>query len=118
MKVRPVRIEWQDRLINAAFRVEIHVRVGCIRPARRHGLRPNCRAVVTLDDGIVQRRAVLDPVRPEVEVVEGRVFIEEELGAPDNRLGPRLDRQPRLGVVRVEWATTAIAGYPRVPNVW
>ena len=105
----PEGVERQRRLVHAALGVERDVRVGHVRPARRHRLRSGRDAVVPLHLVVVDRRAVQDAVGAEVEVVELRVLVEEELRVADQVLGARLDRDPRLGVVGVERAGPARA---------
>jgi hypothetical protein len=101
------RVERQHRLVDAALRVEVDVRVGRVRPARRHLLRPGRDAIVALQLVVADRRAAQDLVRAEIEHVEGRVLVEEELRRTDQVLSSRFDRQPRLGVIGVERPGTA-----------
>ena len=106
MELRRVeeRVEREHGLVDASLRVEVDVRIGRVGPARRHVLRPGRDAVVSLDLVVSGRRPAGHLVRAEVEHVEGRVLVEEELRRADEVLGSRLDREPRLRVVRVERA--------------
>src|SRR4051794_5314644 len=97
----PERVERQRRLVRAALRVEVDVRVRVVRPARRHLLRAGRDAVVALDLALARDRAVLDRIRAEVEVVERAEALEEQLRSADKRLRPRLDGDPRLRPVAV-----------------
>ena len=98
----PECVERERRLVHASLRVEVDVRVGVVRPARRHVLRADGRALIALD--LVRRhsRAVDDRVRPQVEVVERAPLADEELRVADDGLGARLDGQPGFRVVRVQ----------------
>jgi hypothetical protein len=111
VRMEPGRVEErvvrQRRLVDAALGVEGRVGVGRVGPARRHVLGAGRDAVVALDLVVARRRPARDLVRAEVEHVEGRVLVEEELRCADEVLGTGLDREPRLGVVRVERTRSA-----------
>ena len=108
-RAAPEGVERQRRLVHAALGVERDVRVGHVRPTRRHRLRSCRHAVVPLHLVVTGRRAAQDAVAAKGVVVELGVVLEEELRAADQVLGARLDRDPRLGVVGVERACTARA---------
>ena len=107
VQVRPEGVERQRHLVDPALGVERRVRVGVVRPARRHLLGPGGDAVVALDLVGGHRRAVLERERPEVEVVERRERLKEELRRADKILGAGLDGDPGLGEVRVVETGTA-----------
>ena len=90
----PERVERQGRLVGAALRVPVDVRVGVVRPARRHVLRADGGALVALHLVLRHRRRAHDRVRAEVEVVERAPLPDEELRVADDRLGAGLDREP------------------------
>ena len=99
----PESVERQRRLVDAALRVPIHVRVGVVRPARRHVLvTAEGGAFVALDLVVPRGRSAEDRVRPQVEVVERAPLADEELRATDDVLGARLHPEPRLRAVRVQ----------------
>jgi hypothetical protein len=81
--VDPPRVERQRDLVGTALGVEVDIRIGVVHPARRHRLGAGRDALIPLDDVVPRRRAGLDRVRAEVEVVEGAVLLEEDLGGAD-----------------------------------
>ena len=106
----PEGVERQRHLEDPAAGVEVGVRVGHVGPARRHVLCAPGHAVIALDLLVVDRRPAQDPVRAEVEHVEGAELVEEELRRPDEVFRAGLDGNPRFRMVRVERARPARAG--------
>jgi hypothetical protein len=101
VQVGPKRVERQRDLVDAALGVKVSVGVGVVGPTRGHLLGAGGDAVVALHLVGGHRLAALDGERAEVEVVERRELLEEELRRANQVLGARLDGDPGLREVRV-----------------
>ena len=104
MELRRVeeRVERQHRLVDAALACRSR-RSGRSCPSSSAACPASrSRRSRSPGPGCSRTASPQDLVGAEVEHVEGRVLVEEELRRADEVLGPRLHREPRLRVVRVE----------------
>ena len=107
MEVGPEGVERQRDLIHAAQAVKAGIRIRVVGPARRHVLAAGGDAVVTRDHAAAFVGAVRKCVPAQVEVVEGAVFLKEDLRSPHQVLGAWIDGDPRFRPVGVVGAHAA-----------
>ena len=99
----PIGVERQVQLVDTTLGVPVVVRIGVIRPVRGHRLRPAVGDTVKARHlHVPVRRSIRHRVRAEIEVVPGRIPVDEELRRPDEGFAARLHGEPRFGVIRIQ----------------